>query len=187
MIIDVSKLNTDYCYNSRAENAIALSFCYHYDMVLNEQSYGLNSGYDVIINNKKVEIKVQTSGSPFIEYANYDMTPSGITLTNSDIYMILNPGMSMGVRYMKMRLFYTRELYRWVDNNVQNGAKDIAYKPDSMGPGSRGYKLPLGRGCPVSDLYVLGFAYEDGKIDTHTVESRTYDTYVNQELSAVLR
>lgn len=191
MLIDLSKLNKDFSYNTKAENAVAVSLCYNYNLLFNEHSVGLNSQYDCIINGKKVEIKIQSGGAPIIEYMKYDGTPSGITLSEADVYMVLNPGMSAGTKFMKVRLYNTAYLRQWIDTQLKTDAEPIVYKPDGTGPGSYNFKLPIGRGCPVPDLYVLGFPVSsyNGTLQFDTtvgVESRAADSYVMQALCGYL-
>lgn len=187
MIIDISKLNTDYSYNTQAENAVALSFCYNYGLFFNEHSIGLKSEYDCIINHKKVEIKIQSGGAPIIEYMKYDGSPSGITLSEADVYMVLNPGTSNGVKFMKVRLFSTALIKRWINTQLKNEVDPIVFKPNSTGPGSYSYKLPIGPGCPVPDLYVLGFPVSSSngtlQFDTNSgLDNRSTESFVKQAL-----
>lgn len=191
MLVNVAQLNTNFPYNTKAENAVAVSFCYHYNLMFNQHNTGLHSEFDCTINSKKVEIKIQSSGAPIIEYMKYDGTPSGITMSEADVYMVLNPGLSGSTKYMKVRLYNTALMRRWIDTQLKTEAEPIVYKPDGSGPGSYNFKLPIGRGCPVPDLYVLGFPVSsyNGTLQFDTVngvESRATDPYVMQALSDYL-
>lgn len=180
MKIDISLLNKtnggrDFSYNDRAEDAITNALCYYYDLQANGGTVGLAPSYDKIINKTKVEIKIMSSGSLYLEVAKGDDTPSGIFTSEADIYLTVNPGQDKGKNCMKMRLYNKKELEHWVWHMLKKHINKIKnYAADSLGPGSQGFVLDF---QVVDDLYVLGFDYTRDKdnhiiFDTHNVITR---------------
>jgi hypothetical protein len=177
MIIDISKLNQtnggrNFSYNDRAEDALTNAICYYYDLQANGGTKGFAPGYDKIINNTKVEIKISSSSKIYLEIAKADNTPSGLLSSEADVYATVTPGKDKGAECMKVRLYNKELLKHWALHMLDNHPEKLKeYPADNMGPGSKGFMLDWNA---VPDLYVLGFAYikdASGHIifDTHNV------------------
>jgi len=162
MIIEINKLNqtsggSNFSYNDKAEDAITNAVCYFYDLQSNGGTIGLDPTYDKLINNTKVEIKISSSKGFYLEIAKGNGDPSGLTLSEADIYMTVNPGKAGGQDYMKVRVYNKMLLERWADHMLENHPDELKVFPaDSMGPGSQGFILKY---QAVEDLYILGFDF----------------------------
>lgn len=182
MIIENYRLNktnggTNFSYNDSAEDAIVDALCSNFNLADNGGPAGYAPEFDRIINNTKVEIKIQSCSSPFIEISKFDgKTPSGISLTESDLYLVVNPAGET----MKMRLFYTKELKNWVERMLEKHPEKLEpRKPDNLGPGSCGFFLDFESMKTLNDLFVLGFESvrdEDNRIIFDTADIITRNT-----------
>jgi len=172
-IIEINKLNKtkggrDFSYNDAAEDAIIHKLCSEYGLVDNGSTKGYDPRFDRIINASRVEIKIQSCASPFIEVSKFDCSKSGITETQSDIYFMVNPGNANGQQFMKGRFFFTADLFQWCEYMLSKQPDKLkVFEPNNLGPGSCGFHLDFNSMKSLNDLYVLGFGYcrdEDNKI-----------------------
>jgi hypothetical protein len=177
MIIDIWKLNktkggTNFSYPNKAEDAIQNAVCYYYDLQANGGTVGLNPAYDKLINHTKVELKITSSKSFYLEITKGDGTLSGIFTSEADIYIVVGPGKDNGANIIKVKVYNKMLLERWAKHMLANHPDKLKiYPADSMGPGSLGFMLDYDA---VEDLYILGFEYHkdaSGHIifDTHDV------------------
>lgn len=164
--LNQTKGGTDFSANDRAEVLVTNALCFKYGLDNRGGTSGFAPGYDRIINNTKVEIKISKSIKPFLEFAKADDTPAGLTATESDVHLFLNPGKTRingeWQEFMKGRLFYTAELYNWVDWMLANRPDElISYSPSALGKGSKGFILDIKNhpGPKVEDLFVIGFQH----------------------------
>jgi len=99
-----------------------------------------DSRYDAIVSGKKIEVKFQTSKNLSIEYCTDKMKPSGIMVTQSDYYLMINTGSSfIGGEWHnvgKVRLIPTHQLQRKVFETLEHGGQIVVHKGSGTGPGS---------------------------------------------------
>lgn len=112
-------------------------------------------GYDIMIETdegvQKVEIKSTEKHRIFIEGGRYDMTASGLSLTESDVYLILSRDMKINpdgtFDYIgKVRICFTYLLVREYQRIAEHS--EMAFRPDAFGPGSRGVKMDPKKDLP---------------------------------------
>ncbi len=169
--IEINKLNKtssgrDFSYNNYAEKLVTNAFCFKYALDNRGGTVGFAPEYDRLIENTKVEIKISSRTTPFIEFEKSDDSVTGISLTESDIYMFINPGRAEiknnWIDMMKVRLVYTRELKLWINYMRQHYNNElIEFKPNELGKGSKGFNLNFKyhKGPTINDLFVMGFEY----------------------------
>jgi len=174
MKIEISKLNqtkggTDFSYNDRAEDAIINAVSYYHELQSNGGTTGFDPRYDKILNRSKIEIKVTGSTGIYIEILKGNGDLSGIFTTESDLYLVVKPGMDKGLKCVKAILFRTAEIRHWMEYMIDKHPEKMkTYKADSMGPGSSGYMLDINH---FDDLYILGFNY------VGSPDSKVFDTF----------
>lgn len=120
------------------------------DMQLLEQTDGFAPEYDVIVSlfdsSVKLEIKttgrvqLSTTNGIDIEFSRLDGSPSGLTATKSDYYMILSTEFNKGKLVGKIRLFPKIVLVRLADKADTFGEL-YEYPQTNSGPGSVYFEL----------------------------------------------
>ncbi len=101
---------------------------------------GYNPGYDGWIGEKTFEVKFQSSAEMIIEYARYDGTPSGISLSTADYWLLVNRSSIKAKPAGKVRCLPTATLRDYVDQSIiMNNVR--VYEPSASGPGSRNVTL----------------------------------------------
>jgi len=107
--------------------------------VIDHVSGGRSPEYDVQLKNgKKIEVKFTNSNKIFIETSRYDGTPSGLSLTEADYYLIVHTGF-FNRKIGKVKLIPTVRLKAL---DVAEICETKAYKPWKEGsPGSRGFVI----------------------------------------------
>jgi hypothetical protein len=115
-----------------------------------EVTEGNHPGYDLIIGTDEgiqhVEIKSTERHEIFIEGGRYDMSQSGLSATESDVYFIISRDMQQhpdGTFTMigKVRAVFTYLLVKEYMRIAPHS--EIVFLPDANGPGSRGIKLNI--------------------------------------------
>ena len=115
MKIYVDKLtNFSIGHGEEAEFAIQNALARLYNLNRGAMTFGYASDYDFILNNTKIELKISSKYTGTMELCRADYTPSGLSVTTSDIYLFLNPSGKVG----KLRAISTAELKK-VYKNVQ--------------------------------------------------------------------
>lgn len=138
MIVDVGKLSSgakgDFSYSEEAELRLC-ELVYGKGMV-EGVTQGYNADYDVLLTDgTKVEVKFTRSKDIFIEEAYYDGTPSGLSITKADVYLIVHKG------YWDGDIGKIKEIPVNVLNAVRNKCRYKEYQPSRAGPGSKGFIL----------------------------------------------
>jgi hypothetical protein len=137
-------------YVKRFEVALATLVCSAIGGKILAVSEGNEPGYDLIIETdegvQKTEIKSTEKHAIFIEGGRYDMSASGLSLTESDIYLIVSRDQQMHpdgtFSYVgKVRAVFT---YQLVEEYMRiAGHSERVFLPDANGPGSRGVKMDM--------------------------------------------
>ena len=94
---------------------------------------------DFIISGLKAEAKFQSTSDLVLEYRRADGTPSGLSTTKSDRYIMVNQGWSNMVQAKvgKVRVFKTKHLQQLMWQNVEAGTNLKEYPADHRGPGAK--------------------------------------------------
>ena len=92
MKIYVNKLtNFKLSHGEEAEFAIQNALAKLYNLNRGTMTFGYNSDYDFILNNTKIELKISSYAKGTLELCRADYSPSGLSISKSDIYLFLNP------------------------------------------------------------------------------------------------
>lgn len=142
-IVSVNRLwkgKDKFTYSKYAEALAAHWLAKDKQWIIEEYTTGFDARYDARLSGKRVEIKFQTSENLAIEYARPDYTPSGLFASESDYYLLINPGWSKKrgewVQVGKVRLIKTSDLKQSVLKQIESGNAKL-YPTNEDGPGSR--------------------------------------------------
>ena len=156
MIVDVTKLNSGlqegYDYSEDAEYALC-SLVYGEENI-KKITNGYNADYDVLLTNgKKVEVKFTNSHNLFIEESYYNDTPSGLSITEADVYLIVQKGTYRNGQEMgKIKEIPVQTL-----KNVKHLCRIESYEPYKYSTGSKGFILDKELG--QNDGWIGNIAY----------------------------
>jgi hypothetical protein len=149
-IVSVNRLQNGsdkFAYSKYAEALAAHCLAKNKQWIVESFSFGNDPTHDVIISGKKIEVKYQSTSYLSIEYARPDFTPSGISLSESEYYMMINPGKSKVKGTIdtykqvgKMRLIKTNDLLKAMYAQIEAG-NTIVHPAGPKGPGSRVVKI----------------------------------------------
>jgi len=99
---------------------------------------GNSPGYDVQAMGLKIEVKFTNSNTIFIETSRFDGTPSGLSVTQADYYLVVHTGY-FNKKIGKVKLIKTLDLHNLNKSMV---CKEKVYKPWAQGsPGARGFVI----------------------------------------------
>lgn len=118
MKIYVNKL-TDFSigHGEEAEFAIQNMLARMYNLQRGPMTFGYASEYDFILDNTKIELKIASKATGTLELGRADGRLSGLSKTQANLYMFLNPsGKGIG----KLRAIRTIELKRAMKNLSTN-------------------------------------------------------------------
>ena len=137
-------------YNQMVEKYLQLTIAKQLNISHGDMTEGYDPEYDFILGNRKVEQKISAKSNIQVEYAKYDNTPSGVSLTKSDLHLYISPGFcSKKGEVGKVRLLRTNDLRKSIHNselyegscisgcNKKHKVYHKSYKPSEYGPGSR--------------------------------------------------
>ena len=139
MLVNTKRLNQwtpeGHALNEKAERGIvelAFGDC------VKEVTKGNNPGYDVLLTNgTKIEVKYTNSQAIFIETSRYDGTPSGLSKSTADYYLIVHTGY-FNKKIGKVKLIPTQTLR---DLSVLGRCITKSFEPYKNSPGSKGFYL----------------------------------------------
>ena len=165
MIVDIRKLtdfDSDHC--ELAERAVQSLLCTTFNLQPGVVTVGYNPEYDFSINNTLIELKFSTNSFQVtkIEVARNNKTPSGLSLTKSDVYAFFSQD-SNGTA--KLRLIKTADLYAYYLTKTSLTHSCTQSHGDKTGR----IELPLNMGN-IHNLGVGSCEYSDGffYLDTFT-------------------
>jgi hypothetical protein len=147
--------DTAWKYVNRFEKALMSLVLTSIGGTILAQSEGYEPGYDLIIETdegvQKVEVKSTERHHIFIEGGRYDMTASGLSLTESDVYLILSRDTKTHpdgtqTHTGKVRISFTYQLVEEYMRLAQHS--ELALRPNAHGPGSRGVKMDPKKDLP---------------------------------------
>lgn len=124
-----------FTYSNQVEEYLGELLSKHLRALYKPQEKGYNPKFDFMLNKKKVELKITGSCNPNIEFANGELEPSGLLLTESDYYVVLSPGGSKGRFVGKFRIFDTKDLKKLMLFNLLEKTVKV-YEKNANGPGS---------------------------------------------------
>ena len=158
------QFNLKFEYSKWAEQVVCEWLSRKRQMVIESITQGKDTRYDVMMSGKKIEVKFQTSRFLSIEYAYADGTPSGISLTESDHYLMVNQGSSSRSdgswsKVGKVRLIPTHLLVDAMKRKIAEGNITV-WQPGITGPGSRCVHLD-----PKTDLPRDGWIGDVGYVE----------------------
>jgi len=136
MLVNTKHLNVGqagYDLSEKAERKIA-------EMVFGSVDHvtkGNQPGYDVQAMGLKIEVKFTNSNTIFIETSRYDGTPSGLSVTEADYYLVVHTGY-FNKKIGKVKLIKTADLH---DLNKSMVCPTKSYEPYLGSPGSRGFVI----------------------------------------------
>ena len=156
MIVQTTKLNTGvnsgYKYSELAEQAAA-------DLVFGpccQITEGFNNKYDFVTpSGKKIEVKFTNNSKIFIEEEYYDGTPSGLSVTEADYYLIFCTGIWKGKKIGKAKLIPVTDLL-----SIAPSCKRKSYPASTKSPGARGFILD--RELGQNDKWIGNIRYNNG-------------------------
>lgn len=125
-------------YSKYAEQVLAETWARKRQMIVESVIGHDDDAFDFIISGTKAEAKFQSTEKLVLEYRRLDGTPSGLSTTKSDRYIMVNQGWSNKVmdKVGKIRVFKTKQLQQLVWQNVEAGTNMVEYAAVN-GPGSR--------------------------------------------------
>jgi hypothetical protein len=169
MIVDIRKL-TDFSsdHGVLAELAVQTLICEHFNLTPGVITIGFNPKYDFSINNTKVELKFTRNAFDVtkIEVARADKRPSGLSLTQSDVYALFSKDRNGTA---KLRLIKTADLYAYY---LTRKTLSLSITPASSDCTGR-IELPLNM-SNVNNLGVGICDYEDGLFYLDTFKPDEY-------------
>ena len=132
----------NYTYSHMCEQAILAWVCTRRSIDPSEiimAPDGYHPQYDASVRGIKYEIKFTKYSQIQIEYARYDGTPSALSLSEADHYLMISSGRSkVNGQWMdvgKVRLYDKNYLVKEAKKQIDIG-NIVAYKPSPSGPGS---------------------------------------------------
>lgn len=105
-------INKDYSISRQIEQVILdkLMTLYGVGQEDVEISQGCDSKWDFRIKDKTFELKIMSTSFYNIETSRYNGEPSGLSASESNYYVIVNPGWLYGKEVMKLRVIETNTL-----------------------------------------------------------------------------
>ncbi len=133
---------TRWKYVDYAEGIVQNTMAEMFDLGVGKRTEGYSPDYDYYLGGKKMEQKVSATDGLSLEYARYDGTPSGLSVTESDYYITVTPNMSKHgsewVKVGKVRMYKVADLFRILGTNPDDSPYKKVYEPSpNTGPGSR--------------------------------------------------
>lgn len=152
-------------YSKWAEQIVCEWLSRKKQMVIESITQGKDARYDVMMSGKKIEVKFQSGRYLSIEYAYADGTPSGISLSEADYYLMINQGSSSRedgswAKTGKIRLIPTHLLRDAIKKKIDSGIYH-EWPAGKTGPGSRCVHLD-----PKTDLPRDGWVGDVGYAET---------------------
>jgi len=165
MIVDVYELNNltyGFNYNDKVEAIIQNIVADILELPKGTLTKGYSPNYDFIIGNSKYELKISSKKNFVCEFAKNDGTPSGISLTESDYYIVISPGWTkLYGEAFKLRIIPTKYLLEYPRNTIIEYSNTLNYEVN--------FKSTL-----INDMLMLEFpkhSYHEFDTDNYVVNS----------------
>lgn len=125
-------INNNFTISKQIEQTILDQFVLLYNLTAKdvEISQGMNSLYDFRILNKLFELKIMSTPYYNIEVSRWNGSPSGLSASKSDYYLIINPGYLYQKEVMKIRVVTLASLKEAVKTNC----RVTVYEPNNLNP-----------------------------------------------------
>jgi hypothetical protein len=129
-------------YVDYAEGIVQNTMAEMFNIGVGGRTEGYAPEYDYYLGGKKIEQKISKNEGLELEFARYDGTPSGLSLTESDYYITVSPASSLHgsewVKVGKVRMYKTSDLFRILGPAPEDSPFRKVYEPHpDRGPGSQ--------------------------------------------------
>ena len=129
-------------YVDYAEGIVQNTMADMFNIGVGGRTEGYSPEYDYYLGGKKIEQKISLKDGLELEFARYDGTPSGLTVTESDYYITCTPAMSKHgsewVKVGKVRMYKVSDLFRILGTAPEDSPFRKVYEPNpDKGPGAQ--------------------------------------------------